>query len=258
MTEVLITPERAYLEAIKAAGTAENVNGWLDKVDEIAGAILNRSKSFVRRETSIARRFEMNGVVIGVEDNPTAESGRSLNLFKVIFKSDIGERNDQMWLDKTAPGDVALFNTAKSLVGKRAHVTKLSKVQYLGEEPQLDDNGQPKTRPYLGAISPEGGTAPAPQAAAPASPAPQQQAAPSEDSYPEMFDSTAAPSTPVPTSAQELVNLAGQYFGLSQDDVVAEVEKILGPKAPGQRSRTPEELKKAWAALSTAHGVVAG
>ena len=251
MTEVLITPERAYLEAIKAAGTAENVNAWLDKVDEIAGAILNRSKSFVRRETSIARRFEMSGVVVGVEENPTAESGKSLNLFKVVFKSDVGERNDQMWLDKTSPQDVALFATAKSLVGKRAHVTKLSKVQFMGDEVVLGEDGKPKTRPYLGAISPEG--APAPAASAPSG-----EMAPASDEG--IFEQPHSPldAVPAPTSAKELVDLAGQYFNLSQDQVVAEVEKILGPKEPGQRSRTPEELRKAWAALIAAHEVVAG
>ena len=147
--------DQLFLAAIGAAGPAQDdITEWLRRVDGIADGLYARRAAFVKRCTAVAKRITLVGVVLDIEENPISEAGRQLNFFKVHFQADAGQRRDQMWLDKHNPRDCELFEIARSLIGKRARIEKLQRVEFRGDEPVLGDDGEPITRPHLGSIEP--------------------------------------------------------------------------------------------------------
>jgi hypothetical protein len=239
MESELITPESAYVEALRAAGpVGDDLQAWFSQVDEIASGILSRAKSFIKTATSVSSRITLVGEVIEVQENPVSEGGRKLNLYRVAFKADAGTRPDLMWLDKTKPGDVAMFKRAQELVGQRARIVKEQRVQFKGDEPDLDNDGKPITRPYLAGIEAEGGP----------------MAAPEDTTEPASVESATVPirnaalSADMPTSASEVVRLAQSRFDMPPEDVQKIVTRVIGPKPEGGR-RPAGAYGAAWRAI---------
>ena len=161
-----LSPERIYLEAVRAAGPAEEISDWRVKVDQIAGEILAGIKAFTKRMLVVQHSITLAGIVQDVVENPVSENNRALNLYKVVFKADSGSRPDQMWIDKNDPAGAALFAQAKALVGKRSRIVKEQRARFAGDDMVMKD-GKPETSPYLASIkTEEEGAEPAPAAKA--------------------------------------------------------------------------------------------
>lgn len=230
-----LSPERIYLEAVRAAGPAEEISDWRVKVDQIAGEILAGIKAFTKRMLVVQHSITLAGIVQDVVENPVSENNRALNLYKVVFKADSGSRPDQMWIDKNDPAGAALFAQAKALVGKRSRIVKEQRARFAGDDMVMKD-GKPETSPYLASIKPEEeGAEPAPAAEA-------------TDDGKKLSPKLRGLLTIEPTSAQHVVELASQHFGMTPTDVKKSVESVIG-KAEQGKKRSAEDLVKAWKAI---------
>ena len=233
-----ISAEQAYLEAIRAAGAAEDVNAWANKVDQIASIILARSKSFVQNENTFIHPITLEGIIVSVEENPVSQNtGNALGLFKVVFNGDNSKFPDSMWLDKNIPSDVEIFRTAQACVGKRARIEKRRKVSFTSDgKPVMDDKGDPQTSPYLRSITPLDKSVIVKEVAT--------TDVPSED----VLVKTTPLSDISPNSAADLLELANEHLGLTPEETKAQLAKILEPLEPGTK-RTLAEIKTGWVAL---------
>ena len=248
-----VSPERIYFEAVRAAGTADDVSAWRSKVDLIAAEISSGLKAFVRKATAVATSITLTGVVVEAIENPVSEQNRALDLYKVVFRADAGTRPDQMWVDKRDPAGAALFATAAALVGKRATIVKEQRVQFLGDEPKLDQNNKPVTSPYLASILPAEAEAAVPAAATTKAAPTASHKAPVDATTEASPAGSSAPDVQAlinlkPETPTQVVNLASEHFGMTPTEVKAAVEGILGPKGPN-KPRTKAEILKAWTAI---------
>jgi hypothetical protein len=258
MEQELITPERAYLEAVRVAGTAGNsIPDHFGKIEQIADSIYRGSHEFSQKIRSVVRSIDLVGVVRSVEENPVSEAGRALNFYKVTFQADSGQRPDHMWLDKTKPGDVALFEVARSLVGHRAHIIKESRVKFYNGEPEMDA-GKQKERPYLGFIEPLGeDEAPAEGSEAnEGAPTPAKASATTKAAPPKAGPKGKATlgelTAKQPSSYEVLYELCETHLGLTKDQVNESAKKVLGVPTEGQRRRKADFVK-VWNVLCHAH-----
>lgn len=257
----MLTDERIFLEALHAVGPigGRSAEEWAGTVATTADTILSTWKTWYRKQASIVDRFTGTGTVVSCEENPVSEGGRALNFYKVVIRGDAGSRPDQMWIDKTVPGATEMFAAAQALQGQHCRYTKLQIQEWNGDEPAVNAEGRPITRPRLGAISPAGetpvaepGPTPAPAAAAqpksqPAAPA---AAAPAAEQPPAASAMSVEQLVALrPQSATQLVELAQQHFGKTPQQVKTFVESVLGPKKEGQLTRSAADLLRAWTAL---------
>jgi hypothetical protein len=251
-TTTLLSPERIFLEALHAVGAmnGDEPASYAAKVASTADLIQDAWRKWSRRQMSVAGEFRGTGTVLQCEDDVISESGRPLDLFRVTVRGDSGTRPDRMWIDKRDAAGVALFGAAQALVGKHVRFHKEQRVQWNGDDPALDNDGNPITRPYLVAIAADaavetpanadaGGQQP-PSGGQPA-PAP----APNAQSAEQLIALR-------PQSPTALVGAAVEHLGMTPDAVKQEVEAIIGPKQPGV-ARTRADLLKAWTAIVYAH-----
>lgn len=251
-TELTFIPQQIYTAAVGAAGPAgDNLQGWADRVDEIGALLLQRYKLFVRRSQTVQKSITLTGIVTGVDENPVSEGGKKLTLFRIYFRADAGERPDPMWLDKTKPGDVAMFRTAQSLINKRATIVKESRIQYNGDTPAVDPKtNQLITRPYLASIQPadsesgEAGPGAGPSEIESQDAPVSSQNGPRQESGAPSHGGPFALSTELPDKATDVVRMAGEAFGLSAEEVKSLVTHILGPNEGGRRSTA--QIRAAW------------
>lgn len=263
-TTTLLSPERIFLEALHAVGAmnGDEPASYAAKVASTADLIQDAWRSWSRRQMSVAGQFRGTGTVLQCEDDVLSESGRLLELFRVTVRGDSGTRLDRMWIDKRDAAGAALFGAAQALVGKHVRFHKEQRVQWNGDEPALDNDGNPITRPYLVAIAAAdaaietqangdvGGT-PAPSGERPTpapAPAPEVDTAAAADVQSAEQLIALRPQTPT-----ALVNAAVEHLAMTPADVKTEVEAIIGPKKPGV-ARTRADLLKAWTAIVYAHG----
>jgi hypothetical protein len=255
-----IDGERIYFAAVRAAGPAEDIGAWRNKVDEIADQINAGLKAFRRKLIEIKNSIPLSGTVKEAIENPLSESGgRPLDLYKVVFIADAGTRPDQMWIDKRKPGGAALFAQAKALVGKRAQIVKEQHTQFVGDEPKTDNDGKEITSPYLGSIRAldEGAVQVSPTTVPTTAPA---------DEAPEVGKAGEAVITQdeakkligmKPKTASEVVQLALDHFAMDSKQVKQAVESVLGkPKRDADNkiiARTPIECQKAWSTIVQQH-----
>lgn len=253
----VLTDERIFLEALHAVGAIgdRSAEEWAGTVATTADTILSTWKAWYRKQASIVDRFTGTGTVIACEEHPVSEGGRALNFYKVVIRGDAGSRPDQMWIDKTVPGAAELFAVAQTLQGQHCRYTKLQIQEWNGDEPAVNAEGRPITRPRLGAISPAGETPVAEPGPTPAPATTPQAESPAQ--------AAAAPAAPKaagamsveqlvalrPQSATQLVELAQQHFGKTPQQVKTFVESVLGPKKEGQLARSAADLLRAWTAL---------
>ena len=240
-----VSPERIYLEAVRAAGPADDVTTWRAKVDTIAGEIHTGLKAFVRRLTAVAESITLHGTVQEAIESVQSEDGsKTLDLYKVVFRADSGNRPDHLWIDKRDPARASLFAEAKALIGKRAVIVKERRVRFNGDEPEMRD-GVPVTSPYLGSIKPEVGESAAPSTAPAAAEAAKGEEAATSPKIRKLL-------AIAPSSTKQLVELADEHFGMKSTEVRDAVIAAIGTIEQGQR-RSPTDLKKAWSAIVYAH-----
>jgi hypothetical protein len=267
MTNELMTAERAYLEALRAAGPMTGTPAeHLARIEALADGVYRGARSFTEKIESVVRSIEMRGVVLSVDMDPMSEGGRKLNFVKVSFKSDIGDRPDHMWLDKTKPSDLAMGEVAKSLEGQRAHIIKESRGKFFNGVLETDTKGDPKVRPYLAFIEAEAEGEPATEsagqpaptarttrgaskAAAAKAPAAAKRATTARGAKPSLGEMLKLQ----PATAAEVVSMCQDHFGMSEEDVLAQAAIVL----KGSHAKRKADCIKVWNVICHARCVAA-